>query len=223
MSKNDRFALGLDFGTTSVRALLVDLKGNEHGSSVVKYRHGQLTETLPGGKEILPVDFALQHPRDWIESSARAARRTPEGGGRWPAGSRHRCGFHQLHHAADFCDGTPLCLLPEYALQEYAWPKLWKHHGAKSQTERINRVQRADRKEAWLARYGGTIGLEWFFPKILEALEAAPQVYAAAEVWLEAGDWYVWRLVGGDAAELPPRPVRRVTRPCEPGRRLSLG
>ncbi len=99
-------------------------------------------------------------------------------------------------------DGTPLCLLPEYALHLHAWPKLWKHHGAKSQTERINQVARR-RKEAWLARYGGTIGLEWFFPKILETLEADPKVYQAAEVWIEAGDWYVWQLVGGDAAELP--------------------
>ena len=71
MSNDDPLSLGLDFGTASVRALLVDLKGNEQGSAVVKYRHGQITETLPGGKETLPVDFALQHPRDWIDSSAR--------------------------------------------------------------------------------------------------------------------------------------------------------
>ncbi|MEN6407291.1 MAG: FGGY family carbohydrate kinase, partial [Thermoguttaceae bacterium] len=75
MSKNDSLALGLDFGTASVRALLVDLKGNELGSSVVKYRHGQITQMLPDGKEPLPPDFALQHPGDWIESSARAVRR----------------------------------------------------------------------------------------------------------------------------------------------------
>ncbi len=59
--KNDLLALGLDFGTASVRALLVDLKGNERGSSVVKYRHGQITETLPGGKNrcllILPCSI----------------------------------------------------------------------------------------------------------------------------------------------------------------------
>ena len=47
------------------------------------------------------------------------------------------------------------------------------------------------------SRYGGTIGLEWFFPKILETLNHAPQVYDATQVWLEAGDWFVWQLVGG--------------------------
>src|SRR5258708_1544832 len=73
-----------------------------------------------------------------------------------------------------------------------AWPKLWKHHGAKAETDRINQVAR-ERNEPWLARYGGTIGLEWFFPKVLETLIAEPTVYAAADVWLEAGDWLVWQ------------------------------
>ena len=48
----------------------------------------------------------------------------------------------------------------------------------------------------------GTIGLEWFFPKMLETIERAPQVAAAAEVWLEAGDWFVWQLVGGPTETL---------------------
>jgi L-ribulokinase len=48
-----------------------------------------------------------------------------------------------------------------------------------------------------LARYGGSIGLEWFFPKVLETLNHAPEVHDAAEVWLEAGDWVVWQLIGG--------------------------
>ena len=95
-------------------------------------------------------------------------------------------------------DGTPLCLDKRWAANKFAWPKLWKHHGAQSQTDRINRLAR-ERKEPWLGRYGGVIGLEWFFPKILETLEKAPAVYEAAEVWLEAGDWFVWQLVGGDA------------------------
>ena len=99
-------------------------------------------------------------------------------------------------------DGTPLCLERRFAKQPLAWPKLWKHHGAKTQTDRINDVSRR-RKESFLKRYGGIIGLEWFFPKILETLEKAPDVYQATEIWLEAGDWYVWQLVGGEAADLP--------------------
>jgi L-ribulokinase len=99
-------------------------------------------------------------------------------------------------------DGTPLCLLPQVAKNKYAWPKLWKHHAAGEQTDRMNQVAR-QRRETWLSRYGGVIGLEWFFPKVLETLERAPSIYRAAEVWLEAGDWFVWRLVGGEANDLP--------------------
>src|SRR5260221_11656349 len=67
-------ALGLDFGTESVRALLVDLRGREHASAVAHYRHGQIIESLPGAREKLPPHYALQHPLDWIESAAKATR-----------------------------------------------------------------------------------------------------------------------------------------------------
>ena len=75
MSGTTPLALGLDFGTTSVRVLLVDVKGNERGSAVVPYRHGQITQSLPGSNRPLPPDFALQHPGDWIEKLHRATRR----------------------------------------------------------------------------------------------------------------------------------------------------
>src|SRR5206468_1236936 len=68
--------------------------------------------------------------------------------------------------------------------------------GAAAACDRINQVAQ-ERKEAWLGRYGGIIGLEWFWPKVLETLEGAPKVYEACEVWLEAGDWFVWQLVDG--------------------------
>jgi L-ribulokinase len=198
-----KIALGLDFGTDSVRALLVDLKGREQSAAVVRYRHGQIIQHLPDSREPLPVDFALQHPGDWIRSAARAVRKA--------LSDANFTGEEVISIGVDFTsctmlptqrDGTPLCLLPEWQKNRYAWPKLWKHHAAQAQTDRINQVARK-RREAWLARYGGIIGLEWFFPKILETLENAPEVYRAADVWLEAGDWFVWQLVGADAEELP--------------------
>ncbi|MFO1092257.1 MAG: hypothetical protein U0992_02955 [Planctomycetaceae bacterium] len=85
-----------------------------------------------------------------------------------------------------FADGRALCSDPNWAREKFAWPKLWKHHGAKDQTERINSLAR-ERKEPWLARYGGIIGLEWFFPKMLETLDGAPNVYDATEVWSKLG------------------------------------
>jgi L-ribulokinase len=111
-------------------------------------------------------------------------------------------------------DGTPLCLLDRFKSVPLAWPKLWKHHGAKAETDRINAVAR-ERNEHWLSRYGGIIGLEWFFPKVLETLNGAPEVYDAAEVWLEAGDWLVWQLAGGPFPRCSTATLARST--CQAG------
>ncbi|OHB81107.1 MAG: ribulokinase [Planctomycetes bacterium RBG_16_64_10] len=201
MKRSQPLALGLDFGTESVRALLVDLRGREHGSAVASYRHGQITETLPGTGTRLPADFALQDPDDWLRSSGQAVRKALRQAGRANVISIG-VDFTSCTMLPTLRNGTPLCQLAQFAGAKYAWPKLWKHHGAKGQTERINQLARR-RKEKWLDRYGGIIGLEWFFPKVLETLDEAPDVYDAADVWLEAGDWYVWQLVGGDAQCLP--------------------
>ncbi len=203
MPSKTKIALGLDFGTESVRALLVDLAGHERGSAVARYRHGQITQSLPGSSQKLPAEFALQHPQDWVDSAGAAVRSAMR-----QAGAPAR---HVISIGVDFTsctmlpclrDGTPLCQIDRFKREKYSWPKLWKHHGALAQTDRINQVARR-RREPWLARYGGIIGLEWFFPKVLETLDEAPHVYDAAEVWLEAGDWFVWRLVECDASQLP--------------------
>lgn len=196
-------ALGLDFGTESVRALLVDLEGQERGVAVHRYRHGQILHQLPGQARKLPPDFALQHPQDWLDSAARAVRaalRQARAGGADVVGIG--VDFTSCTMLPALADGTPLCQLEKWSGEPLAWPKLWKHHGAKAQTARLNALAR-ERKEPWLDRYGGIIGLEWFFPKMLETLEHAPRVFAATEVWLEAGDWLVWQLVGGPARDLP--------------------
>jgi L-ribulokinase len=203
MSRSSSVALGVDFGTESVRALLVDLGGTEHGSAVVDYAHGQIIERLPTTGEVLPADFALQHPLDWLESASAAVQTALRTAKIEPSRVMSiGVDFTSCTMLPALGDGAPLCADPRWAAEKFAWPKLWKHHGAKSQTDRINAVAR-QRKEPWLARYGGTIGLEWFFPKILETLENAPQVYDATAVWLEAGDWFVWQLVGGDASQVP--------------------
>jgi L-ribulokinase len=200
---SDRIALGLDFGTESVRAVLVDLRGRERAAVVARYAHGQIIETLPGSKKKLPPHYALQHPQDWLNSAAKAVRGAMRAA-KIDAAQVIGIGvdFTSCTMLPALRDGTPLCLVPKFAREPLAWPKLWKHHGAQAQTDRINAVAR-ERREAFLSRYGGTIGLEWFFPKMLETLEHAPRVYDAAEVWVEGGDWFVWQLVGGDAATLP--------------------
>lgn len=203
MSHASSVALGLDFGTESMRAVLVDLEGNERSSAVARYKHGQITDTLPASREPLPPSYALQDPQDWLDSCAEAVKSALR--------KAKLRGNDVMGIGVDFTsctmlpalrDGTPLCQLAGFSCDVMAWPKLWKHHGANDATVRMNDIARR-RKESFLENYGGTIGLEWFFPKVLETLEKAPKIYAAAEVWLEAGDWFVWQLVGGAADELP--------------------
>jgi L-ribulokinase len=210
------FTVGFDFGTESVRVVVVDVKdGRVAGQAVEPYAHGVLDDTLPSTRRTLPPDYALQHPEDWMRSSATACRVALAASRIDPA--------RVVGIGVDFtsctmlpakADGTPLCLLDGFKDVPLAWPKLWKHHGAKDATDRINQVAR-ERREPWLARYGGTIGLEWFFPKVLETLDIEPRVYEAAEVWLEAGDWFVWQLLAGPFPRCTPASLVRST--CQAG------
>ena len=73
--------------------------------------------------------------------------------------------------------------------------KLWKHHAAQPEADRINAVAR-ERGEAWLPRYGGRISSEWFYSKSLQILNEDPELYRAADRLIEAADWVVWQLTG---------------------------
>src|SRR4051812_3688008 len=75
MARSSKLSLGIDFGTESVRALIVDLDGTERSSAVVRYPHGQILDALPTDpQKHLPPEFALQHPQDWLDSAAQAVQ-----------------------------------------------------------------------------------------------------------------------------------------------------
>ncbi|MFA5342023.1 MAG: ribulokinase, partial [Clostridia bacterium] len=93
--------------------------------------------------------------------------------------------------------GTPLCFKEEFSNNPHAYVKLWKHHAAQKQADRINQTAR-EMGFKWLDRYGGKISSEWFFPKILETLENAYDVYEHTYRFIEAGDWVVWMLTGNE-------------------------
>jgi L-ribulokinase len=212
----DHYSIGFDFGTESVRALVVDIRtGAIAGQASDRYAHGVIDRTLPTSGQTLPPDYALQHPEDWWTSLSAACKDALAQSGAAP---QQIVGigvdFTSCTMLPALADGTPLCLTESFARTPLAWPKLWKHHGAKAETDRINQVAR-ERNEAWLARYGGIIGIEWFFPKVLETLAHAPEAYAAAEVWLEAGDWLVWQLVDRSYPKSSPDYLVRST--CQAG------
>ena len=92
-------------------------------------------------------------------------------------------------------DGTPLCQVPGLEGRPHAYPKLWKHHAAQPQADRINALAH-ERGEPWIGRYGGKISSEWQFAKGLQLLEEDPDVYQQADRWIEAADWIIWQLCG---------------------------
>jgi len=92
-------------------------------------------------------------------------------------------------------DGTPLCELPEFRDRPHAYVKLWKHHAAQAQADRLTDLARA-RHEPWIARYGGRLSSEWELAKGLQLLEEDPELYARTDHWIEAADWIVWQLTG---------------------------
>jgi L-ribulokinase len=144
----------------------------------------------------LESDWALQNPRDYLtvlETIVPAALRAA---GVNPADVIGiGVDFTSCTLVPTRADGTPLCLMPEYAAQPHAWVKLWKHHAAQPEAERINTVA-AERGEPFLQRYGGKTSSEWLLAKAWQILDEAPAVYAAAERLIEAGDWLVWQLTG---------------------------
>ena len=192
----NRYTLGIDFGTLSGRAVLVDTQnGHEVASAVFDYPHGVMDETLPTG-ERLPPEWALQNPLDYLEVMRKTVPAVLKDSG---VDSSEVVGlgidFTSCTMLPVKADGTPLSALDDWRHHPHAWVKLWKHHAAQGQADKINRVA-TERGEAWLARYGGKYSSEWFFSKALQILEEAPAVYRAADRLLEAADWVIWRLTG---------------------------
>ncbi len=192
-----KYAIGVDFGTESGRAVLVDVSsGKEIATAVYPYSHGVIDECLPDNGPRLEPDWALQDPQDYVRTFQHTI----------PAVLRESGVLVEdvIGVGIDFtactmlpvkADGTPLCDLPEFRARPHAWIKLWKHHAAQPEADQINATAR-QMGEPWLDRYGGKISSEWFFSKILQILHEDPAIYAAADRFIEAADWVIWQLTG---------------------------
>ncbi|WP_436945834.1 ribulokinase [Streptomyces sp. SudanB25_2051] len=195
----ERYTVGVDFGTLSGRAVVVRVRdGEELASAVHTYTHGVIDRQLPGSGTRLPPDWALQHPEDWRDVLRRAVPAAVAASGVRPdAVIGIATDFTACTVLPTLADGTPLAQTP-LADRPHAWPKLWKHHAAQPQADRINALAHA-RGEKWIGRYGGRISAEWQFAKALQVLEEDPEVYDACARWIEAADWIVWQLTGSES------------------------
>jgi L-ribulokinase len=153
-----KYSLGIDFGTESGRAVLVDIS---NGAEIATAIYTVLRESGVNPRDIIGVG---------VDFTACTMLPTKK-------------------------DGTPLCFIPEFRSNPHAWVKLWKHHAAQPEANRLNEIAQSNGFK-FLKRYGGKISSEWFVPKVWQILNDAPEIYVAAERFLEATDWVVWQLTG---------------------------
>jgi L-ribulokinase len=194
---SSKYTIGVDYGTLSGRAVVVDVAdGTELASAVFEYPNAVMDQVLNRTGEKLPPEWALQDPSDYVEVLKHAVPEAVRASGIDPK--------DVIGIATDFTactmvpvkiDGTPLNQVTGFETNKHAYVKLWKHHAAQPHVDRVNRVAR-ERGESWLNRYGGQISSEWELAKGLQILEEAPEVYQAMDKFVEAADWIVWQLCG---------------------------
>ena len=199
-----KYTIGIDFGSLSGRALLVSVDdGREIAESVYEYPHAVCDRFVPDTNIPLGDNFALQHPRDYIDVLSNAI---PDVMAKAGIGADDIVGigidFTSCTMLPVFADGTPVCFDERFSRDAHAYVKLWKHHASQSAATQINELAK-ERGEEWISRYGNFIDSEWFFPKLLETAQKSPAVYDAADYFLDAGDWIVWQLTGSQARSYP--------------------
>ncbi|MGG2994144.1 ribulokinase [Paenibacillus macerans] len=192
-----KYTIGVDYGTQSGRAVLVDLAdGREVADHVTPYPHHVIDERLPGSGIKLEHDWALQHPGDYLEVLRRSVPAVLKESGIDPA--------DVIGIGIDFtactmlpvdAKGQPLSFDPELTDNPHSWVKLWKHHAAQPEADKINEIAAA-RGEAFLPRYGGKISSEWMIAKVWQILDEAPEIYEKADMFLEATDWVISQMTG---------------------------
>lgn len=191
-----KFSIGVDYGSESARALLLNLEtGEEVKSAMMMYPHVVMSEKLPCGKKLEPF-WALQHPKDYLDVLETII---PEVIKESKVDPRDIIGLGIDFTACTILpmkkDGTPLCYYREFEENPHAYVKLWKHHAAQDEANKLNEIAK-EMGEKFLNRYGGKISSEWFIPKVWQVLDEAPEVYEAADKFIEATDWVIMQLTG---------------------------
>ena len=166
------YLLGVDFGTLSCRAVLLDETGDLVATAARDYPHG----CIDGENSAV-----YQEPRDYLDCISSAVRQVVKG---------------READVLSLCiDFTACTMLPvDAALQPLDRARLWKSHSATDQARRVTEACRELGMD--LSCYGGTVSPEWLIPKILEIREDSPEIYEKTAWFLEAADWLTWLLTG---------------------------
>ncbi|MEA1950344.1 MAG: ribulokinase [Planctomycetota bacterium] len=203
-----QFALGVDYGTNSVRALIVDVAdGSEIAAHVYAYRRGE------EGIILDPKDpnLARQDAADYIEGFTKAVR------GAVRAASKHAdfapenvigIGVDTTGSTPIPVDraGQPLSLDPRFAKNPAALAWLWKDHTSHAEAAEITDLA-AKSRDGYLKKCGGTYSSEWYWSKILHCLRTSPKVFKAAHGWVEQADFISGLITGNMLPETMPRGI----------------
>lgn len=192
-----KYAIGVDYGTESGRAVLVSIEnGKEIADHVTSYRHGVMDQNLPGLDISLGYDWALQHPQDYLEVLENSIPGVLKKSG---ISSDDVVGLGIDFTACTMLpidrEGNPLCFNAGLRDNPHSWVKLWKHHAAQDEANRLNEIAEK-RGEKFLSRYGGIISSEWMIAKVWEILNEEPDIYKETDRFVEATDWVTSQLTG---------------------------
>ena len=192
-----KYSIGIDFGTLSGRAVLVDTSdGREIAEAVLEYQHGVMDEFLADTDIKLPNDYALQHPRDYIDVIEYCVPEVIKASG---VHNSDIIGigidFTSCTVIPTYCDGTPLCYSEKFNKVPDAYVKLWKDHSSLPYAEALTKLAKSEGFE-FINRYGGSVSSEWLIPKIMLIADKSPEVYHDSAYFIEAADWIVWQLCG---------------------------
>jgi len=196
------YTIGLDYGTNSVRALLVNTaNGREVGTAVWGYENG--TQGVLLGRD---PNLARQHPADYVKGAEIAIRKA------LADARKHVRGFSPAQVVGIGVDttgstplpvdatGQPLAFQKKFARNPAAMAWLWKDHTGVAEALEITALA-AKLRPQYLAKCGGTYSSEWFFSKILHCLRTSPDVFDAAHTWVECADWVPAMLTGTQAPD----------------------
>ena len=194
------YTIGLDYGTNSVRCLVVNVSdGCEVGTAVYEYESGQ------SGILLDPSDHnvARQNPADYLKGLEvtihDALKQAKNTNSTFDPSDVIGIGVDTTGSTPIPVDrdGQPLAFKDEFKenLNAYVW--LWKDHTGYAEAAEITELARKEHPE-YLAKCGGTYSSEWFFSKILHCLRTAPEVFDAAYTWVEHADWITSVLTGTD-------------------------
>ncbi len=198
----DKYAIGLDYGTNSVRALIVNVAdGAEVGTAVWNYEHGTAGVIL--GRD---PNLARQHPADYIKGTEISIKKALLSAKRSVRSFKPE---QVLGIGVDTTgstplpvggDGRPLALTRRFEKNPAAMAWLWKDHTSVAEAAEITALAGKMRPH-FLAKCGGTYSSEWFFSKIFHCLRVAPDVFDAAHRWVEIADWIPAMLTGTEAPD----------------------